>query len=113
MGCLDEPLEESGFHALRELSNAADAFDLLLSVNFPEVPNAHLWEISRIYGATLQRQVPVGRMAGGVNKRLVRQFRMPGFPLVLVTTDVLQEGEDLHTFCRRVSHYGISWTRQH
>jgi hypothetical protein len=49
-------------------------------------------------------------MSGGVNKRLVRQFRMPGFPLVLATTDVLQEGEDLHTFCSKVLHYGISWT---
>ena len=49
-------------------------------------------------------------MSGGVNKRLVRQFRMPGFPLVLATTDVLQEGEDLHTFCGKVLHYGISWT---
>ena len=35
---------------------------------------------------------------------------MPGFPLALVTTDVLQEGEDLHTFCSRVIHYGITWT---
>ena len=49
-------------------------------------------------------------MAGGVSKRLVSQFRMPGFPLALVTTDVLQEGEDLHTFCRQVVHYGITWT---
>ena len=60
--------------------------------------------------APRQRQVPVGRMSGGVNRRLVRQFRMPAFPLVLVTTDVLQEGADLHTFCRRVVHYGITWT---
>ena len=34
---------------------------------------------------------------------------MPGYPLVLVTTDLLQEGEDLHLFCSRVHHYGISW----
>ncbi len=49
-------------------------------------------------------------MAGQVNKTLVRQFRMPGYPLVLITTDVLQEGEDLHTFCSAIHHYGISWT---
>ena len=49
-------------------------------------------------------------MHGRVDKRLVRQFRMPGFPLVLASTDVLQEGEDLHTFCHRVVHYGITWT---
>jgi len=29
---------------------------------------------------------------------------------VLVSTDVLQEGEDLHTFCRNVVHYGLAWT---
>jgi hypothetical protein len=28
----------------------------------------------------------------------------------LITTEVLQEGEDLHTFCSRVVHYGITWT---
>jgi hypothetical protein len=34
---------------------------------------------------------------------------MPGYPLVLVSTDLLQEGEDLHTFCSSVYHYGIAW----
>src|SRR6185437_2105826 len=48
-------------------------------------------------------------MAGQVNETLIRQFRMPGYPLVLITTDLLQEGEDLHTFCSSVYHYGISW----
>ena len=101
---------EPGFHACQELSQAAEAFDHIVSVNFPDAPACALPELARLYGATLQKQVPVGRMSGGVNQRLVRQFRMPGFPLVLVTTDVLQEGEDLHTFCRRIAHYGIAWT---
>jgi hypothetical protein len=35
---------------------------------------------------------------------------MPGYPLLLITTDLLQEGEDLHTFCASVYHYGIAWT---
>jgi len=35
---------------------------------------------------------------------------MPGYPLVLISTDLLQEGEDLHTFCSSIYHYGISWT---
>ncbi|MCP3993472.1 MAG: DEAD/DEAH box helicase [bacterium] len=110
VGLLERQMGEPGFHAYYEMSHAAAAFDLLLAVNFHEVQAKELPEIAGIYGATLQRQVPVGRMSGGVNKRLVRQFRMPGFPLVLATTDVLQEGEDLHTFCRRVVHYGITWT---
>ena len=107
---LERQRHAPGFGAFYELSQAADAFELLLAVNFPDVPSGSLRTLARRYGATLQRQVPVGRMSGGVNKRLVRQFRMPAFPLVLVTTDVLQEGEDLHTFCRRVVHYGITWT---
>ena len=102
--------DEPGLHAFHELSQAAEAFDHIVSVNFPEALSSPLPDLARLYGTTLQKQVPVGRMSGGVNQRLVRQFRMPGFPLVLVTTDVLQEGEDLHTFCRRVVHYGIAWT---
>ena len=107
---LEDQMGEPGFHAFQELSQAAEAFDHIVSVNFPEALSSPLPELARLYGITLQKQVPVGRMSGGVNQRLVRQFRMPGFPLVLVTTDVLQEGEDLHTFCRRVVHYGIAWT---
>ena len=107
---LECQMGESGFGAFRELSQAAEAFDHIVAVNFPDAPSCPLPELARLYGITLQKQVPVGRMSGGVNQRLVRQFRMPGFPLVLATTDVLQEGEDLHTFCRRVVHYGIAWT---
>ena len=107
---LERQKGEPGFHACQELSQAAEAFDHIVAVNFPEAPTCPLPELARLYGVTLQKQVPVGRMSGGVNQRLVRQFRMPGFPLVLVTTDVLQEGEDLHTFCRRIAHYGIAWT---
>lgn len=107
---LQSQSEANGFNAYYELHQAAKTFETLVSVNFPELNHAQLSKVASIYGRTLQRQVPVGRMSGGVNKRLVRQFRMPGFPLVLATTDVLQEGEDLHTFCGKVLHYGISWT---
>ena len=107
---LKDQASKPGFHAYYELFQTAQHFDLLLGVNFPDVPEAPLGELAGRFGATMQRQVPVGRMAGGVSKRLVSQFRMPGFPLAMVTTDVLQEGEDLHTFCRRIVHYGITWT---
>eukprot|EP01047_Picozoa_sp_COSAG01_P028052 COSAG01_NODE_1872_length_9006_cov_523.219153_5_plen_1180_part_00 len=101
---------ESKFNAFFELSKASETFELLLAVNFPEARGAELSELAKIFGRVLQHQVPVGWMSGGVNKRMVKQFRMPGYPLVLPTTDVLQEGEDLHTFCQRVIHYGIAWT---
>jgi hypothetical protein len=107
---LEEQSQSAEFGAFDELASVADAFDQIIAVNFEQLPGAPLPELSTRFGKALQKQMPVGRMAGGVNKRLVAQFRMPGFPFVMVTTDVLQEGEDLHTFCRRIVHYGITWT---
>ncbi len=107
---LESQRGQAGMTAFAELSAAASAFDTLLQVNFPEVESADLRTLATDFATALQHQKPVAAVAGGVNRRLVRQFRMPGFPLVLVSTDVLQEGEDLHTFCRRVIHYGVAWT---
>ena len=107
---LELQAEQAGMHAFHELATSADTFDTLLAVNFPEVQTARLVEMRVLFARALQRQVPIGRMHGGVNRRLVRQFRMPGYPLVLITTDVLQEGEDLHPFCKHVVHYGLTWT---
>lgn len=97
----------AAFDELRELSSN---FALMLDVNVPEARTAPLGEVGRLFGTLLAQQRPIGGMFGKVSKRLVRQFRMPGYPLVLVTTDLLQEGEDLHTFCSAIQHYGISWT---
>lgn len=107
---LEQQKESRGFHAYYELSEVGRNHDLIMSVNFPEAGRQPLTELARAFGTALSTQMPVGGMYGGVNARLVRQFRMPGYPIVLVTTDVLQEGEDLHTFCGRIVHYGISWT---
>lgn len=50
--------------------------------------------------------------ASGLNtdarSAIARRFRMPGYPLALVATSVLQEGEDLHVCCDRVTHFGIT-----
>jgi hypothetical protein len=88
----------------------AQNFDLILDVNEPDARTKQLAETARVFGRLLGEQQPVGGMSGALNQTLVRQFRMPGYPLVLVTTDLLQEGEDLHTFCSSVHHYGIGWT---
>ncbi|MFZ6720548.1 SNF2-related protein [Undibacterium sp. Ji49W] len=47
---------------------------------------------------------------GGDRRRLVRQFNMPGLPYVVVGTDTLREGVNLHLFCDRVMHFGVAWT---
>lgn len=107
---LEKQQTHGGYSSFRELSDIAQNFDLIVAVNFSTIRDAPLSQLPTIFGSALRKQTPIGGMAGGVNKTLVGQFRMPGYPLILVTTDVLQEGEDLHTFCQRVMHYGISWT---
>jgi len=51
-------------------------------------------------------------VTGGSGAHLVatRQFRTPSLPRVIVCTDTLKEGVDLHLFCDRVLHYGVAWT---
>lgn len=98
------------FNTFRELSEIAQNFDLITDVNFPEMREMNLNDLADFVGRSLSRQSPVAGMSGGVNKNVVKQFLMPGYPLLLVTTDVLREGADLHTFCKDIYHYGISWT---
>jgi hypothetical protein len=98
------------FGAFDELRLAAENFDAIFDSNLTHLRGRKLIEVRRAVGSTLGEQQPIGGMHGSVNRSLISQFRMPGYPLVLVTTDLLQEGEDLHTFCSDVFHYGISWT---
>jgi hypothetical protein len=100
---------DARFTAYSELAAAAKHFHLLLDVNLPDTRDVPLPQAVRMIGTLLGKQQPIGGMFGEINQTLVRQFRMPGYPLVLITTDLLQEGEDLHTFCSSVHHYGISW----
>lgn len=104
------PLSERTWATFDELSAVAANFHLILDVNMPEARSVALGQATRMFGTLLGQQQAVGGMSGQVNRTLVQQFRMPGYPFVLVTTDLLQEGEDLHTFCSSIHHYGISWT---
>lgn len=93
-----------------ELADLSKHFELICRVNKLDLRSNDPAKIRSQIGTMFGRQQPAGGMAGAVNQTLVHQFRQPGYPLVLVTTDVLQEGEDLHTFCSTILHYGISWT---
>jgi superfamily II DNA or RNA helicase len=104
------PLSSRSWGAFDELAAIGGSFELILDVNASDVRNRRLSEVARFFSDLLRRQQPVGGMSGQVNLTLVKQFRMPGYPFVLISTDLLQEGEDLHTFCSAVHHYGISWT---
>jgi hypothetical protein len=106
---LERQKAESGLTAWSELHQAANHFDLIVDTNMPSLWERKLAEMPTEIGKVLREQHPVAGMSGAVNRTVVRQFRMPGYPLILITTDLLQEGEDLHLFCSRVYHYGISW----
>lgn len=55
---------------------------------------------------------PVVGVTGGsgAHQSATRQFRTPSLPRVIVCTDTLKEGVDLHLFCDQVLHYGVAWT---
>ncbi|MBW3565421.1 MAG: DEAD/DEAH box helicase family protein [Acidobacteria bacterium] len=106
---LERQKGEGRFRAYQELAEAAANFDLILDVNLPDAWEAALQKAGTEFGRLLREQQPIGGMFGSVNQTMVRQFRLPGYPFVLISTDLLQEGEDLHPFCSSVYHYGISW----
>ena len=60
----------------------------------------------------LYNPLPVAGIVGGSSAHSIatKQFRTPSFPRVIVCTDTLKEGVDLHLFCDRVLHYGVAWT---
>ena len=107
---LRTPLAERTFGAFDELAQLSTHFDLILRTNASDARIGALSQSKRSFGDLFDSQQPIAGIAGRVNPRLVQQFRMPGYPTVLITTEVLQEGEDLHTFCSRIYHYGIAWT---
>ncbi|MFF5180689.1 helicase-related protein [Micromonospora sp. NPDC000316] len=104
------PTAGQDWSAVDELKALAEHHDLVLDINLPDLRQANLREARTVVGRLFTAQEPVAGMSGRVNTRHVQQFRLPGYPLVLICTDLLQEGEDLHTFCSRVYHYGLAWT---
>jgi len=90
---------------LKEVKTIINDFELLININFPErdvkkIANV-LRELSPVNGTTGIDKTNKGLLAA--------RFRMPGYPYVLVTTDIFREGEDLHTYCQNIYHYGIAW----
>lgn len=103
--------ESSSARAARSMmTHWIEHLDTILPVCFPDfsfpdlarrraLPDVHSFQ-------------PVRGVSGSTGRydRLARQFCMPTPPHVLVCTDVLKEGVNLHLFCDRVVHYGLAWT---
>lgn len=57
------------------------------------------------------RMAPVmGRSGRLEHRHAVTQFNFPTYPNILICTDVLKEGVDMHLFCDHIVHYGVAWT---
>lgn len=101
----------TGFNSAWELTSLNENLDLVIKNNLPKVYAKRATELRVWLNQELPSSAPViGANGETRSSRSVqaRKFRMPGYPLVLVSTDVFQEGEDLHTFCDSVVHYGLS-----
>jgi len=107
---LNEQRASNQLTSYRELRRIAENFNLIKDVNFHDISEKLVYNLKEYIADTMGKQFPIAGMHGGVTPKIVKQFRMPGYPYILVSTDILQEGEDLHTFCRRIHHYGISYT---
>ncbi len=99
-----------GFSTYRELSRLAAHLELIIKNNLPGIFDLPRDEYPRFLQTSLNPVSPIIGASGDTSGRSsqARKFRMPGYPLALVSTDVFQEGEDLHTFCDSVVHYGLS-----
>jgi len=99
------------FSSYQILMSIAQNIDLIVKLNFSEAYRKDHGDLMR-YISNQIRNLQSSAGASGINSGdrspLARRFRMPGYPMVLISTDVFQEGEDLHTFCDAVSHYGLS-----
>ena len=108
---LKQQSRSSAFSTYNELANLAEQLDLVIKTNLPDVYDKTAEELRTYLSHMLNPVTPIIGASGqtvGNRSAQARKFRMPGYPLVLISTDVFQEGEDLHTFCDSVIHYGLS-----
>ncbi len=67
-----------------------------------------------LHAETTERRLPNVRLVNGATKQETRQrlmltFNSPFFPEILVASNVMAEGVDLHRFCRYVIHHDLCW----
>jgi len=108
---LEDQLRIDNFSTATELSRLNANLDLVIKNNLTGVYHRTQDELRVWLNRQLPSSAPVTGASGeaSANRSVqARKFRMPGYPLILVSTDVFQEGEDLHTFCDSVIHYGLS-----
>ncbi len=110
---LNRQSTQNDFNTYWECLKLSENLDLIIKTNFPEIYDKSPQEYRLFLARALSPLVPIMGATGdtaSTRSAQARKFRMPGYPLALISTDVFQEGEDLHTFCDSVMHYGLSGT---
>ena len=107
---LKKQSQDKSFNTYQELSNLSQHLNLIIKTNLSDVYHKSREGYRGYFSSMLNLVVPVIGATGETSGRSAqaRNFRMPGYPLILISTNVFQEGEDLHTFCDSVLHYGLS-----
>jgi len=108
---LHDQSKTKGFSTYLELHGLASQLNLVIKTNLPDAYDKSIDEYRKYFSQMLNPVAPVIGATGETyasRSAQARKFRMPGYPLALISTDVFQEGEDLHTFCDSVTHYGLS-----
>ncbi len=75
---------------------------------------AHAFADDELQGERPEKLVPNVRLVNGstrseTRQRLMLTFNTPFYPEILVTSNVLAEGVDLHLNCRHVIHHDLCW----
>lgn len=87
---------------LEEIRQIINDYDTIIKRNLNGKNIKKVLEnLSPIIGTSGQHKVDRSRIA--------TQFKMPTYPYILITTDIMKEGVDLHSYCQDVFHYGIAW----
>lgn len=93
----------------RRINQLIDSFDIVFEQLFPGADDEIKFD-SEILDFMNNQAWVAGAVGGGKNNALIKRFNTPFYPDIVVCTDVMKEGINLHLFCNRVFHYGLAWT---
>lgn len=95
----------------KRLQNWCENFDLIYDKCFQSGNTSNFTDALNTMNDKFLRMGPIlGRSGRMQNVHAVTQFKMPCYPNILICTDVLKEGVDMHLYCDDVIHYGVAWT---
>jgi hypothetical protein len=107
----EDPLQDYFGNIRLKLRAWIEQFDIIVNKCFKDSGTKNSYaEIAERVAKYFAGLSPVARRSGcHKDTNVVPQFKFPIYPNILICTDVLREGVNLHLFCERVSHYGIAW----